>query len=49
MDKVKAEIANSWPNNMDDSAARQEWGWEPTYDLASMTEDMLKVLKEKLK
>jgi nucleoside-diphosphate-sugar epimerase len=29
---------------MDDSAARQEWGWSPRYDLAAMTEDMLEKL-----
>jgi len=34
-------IADSWPSSIDDSAAREEWGWEPSYDLAAMTEDML--------
>jgi nucleoside-diphosphate-sugar epimerase len=34
-------IADSWPCSIDDSAARQEWGWKPSYDLASMTADML--------
>lgn len=34
-------IANSWPQSIDDSCARAEWGWEPTFDLDSMTEDML--------
>jgi len=38
-------IADSWPKTIDDSAAREEWGWEPGYDLASMTEDMLKNLR----
>ena len=37
-------IADSWPASIDDSAARQEWGWKPSYDLARMTEDMLAVL-----
>jgi nucleoside-diphosphate-sugar epimerase len=37
-------IADSWPRSIDDSAAREEWGWSPDYDLAAMTEDMLKVL-----
>ncbi len=37
-------IADSWPKTIDDSAAREEWNWEPGYDLASMTEDMLKNL-----
>ena len=37
-------IADSWPRSIDDSAAREEWGWQPEYDLARMTEDMLGVL-----
>lgn len=48
IDPVKQAIADSWPNKMDDSAAREEWGWKPEYDLASMTEDMLRVLSTKL-
>jgi len=48
IDPVKQAIADSWPNRMDDSAAREEWGWHPEYDLASMTEDMLRVLSPKL-
>ena len=47
VEPIKQGIADSWPNYMDDSAAREEWGWKPTYDLASMTVDMLKVLKER--
>ncbi len=42
-------IADSWPNSVDDSAAREEWGWKPSYDLDSMTQDMLKVIGEKHK
>ncbi len=49
VDPVRQAIAESWPNKMDDSAARQEWGWNPKYDLASMTKDMLDKLTEKLK
>lgn len=41
-------IADSWPNSMDDSCAREEWGWKPEYDLDSMTVDMIKNLKIKL-
>jgi len=37
-------IADSWPRSIDDSAAREEWGWEPSYDLAAMTVDMLEKL-----
>lgn len=48
VDSVRQNIANSWPNSLDDSAARQEWGWKPKYDLASMTTDMLNKLSVKL-
>ncbi|MBC8479297.1 MAG: L-threonine 3-dehydrogenase [FCB group bacterium] len=48
VNKVKEKIAASWPNSMDDSAAREEWGWEPEYDLDAMTKDMLDVLSKKL-
>lgn len=41
----RQKIADSWPNSIDDSAARAEWGWKPKWDLASMTEDMLKHLR----
>lgn len=40
-------IADSWPQSIDDSAAREEWGWKPDFDLDSMTRDMLKVIGEK--
>lgn len=40
-------IADSWPESIDDSAAREEWDWSPQYDLARMTEDMIRVLTEK--
>jgi nucleoside-diphosphate-sugar epimerase len=42
-------IADSWPNSVDDTCAREEWGWKPDYDLDAMTQDMLKVLGEKHK
>lgn len=48
VDKVKQEIANSWPNSLDDSCAREEWGWKPDYTLETMTIDMLDKLSEKL-
>jgi len=47
VDPVKKGIAESWPNKMDDSAARAEWGWSPKWDLDAMTQDMLKVIREK--
>lgn len=41
-------IAESWPASLDDSVAREEWGWTPDYDLAAMTKDMLDKLSKKL-
>ena len=41
IDPVKQAIADSWPNSMDDSCAREEWGWKPEYNLQNMTVDML--------
>jgi nucleoside-diphosphate-sugar epimerase len=49
VDPVKQSIADSWPNKMDDSCAREEWAWNPKYDLAMTTQDMLKVIGEKYK
>jgi nucleoside-diphosphate-sugar epimerase len=42
-------IADSWPDSIDDSAAREEWDWKPGYDLAKMTADMLGVLQKRFK
>jgi len=47
IDPVRQAIANSWPNNMEDYAARVEWGWEPRYDLDGMTRDMLTALSRR--
>ena len=38
----RQNIANSWPQSIDDSVARADWGWHHEYDLSRMTEDMLK-------
>ena len=46
-DPLRQSIADSWPNYMDDRAARSEWGWEPEYDIDGMVEDMLRVLSRK--
>ncbi len=46
-DPVRQAIADSWPNNMDDSCAREEWGWKPSYDLDSMTRSMIETLKKR--
>ncbi len=48
LDPLRQAIADSWPNSLDDSAAREEWGWKPEFDLDAMTKDMLVNLREKL-
>ena len=48
VDPVRQAIATSWPDSMDDSCAREEWDWKPTYDMDSMTVDMIKNLRLKL-
>jgi len=40
-------IADSWPESLDDSAALEEWGWSPDFDLAAMTKDMIAVLSRR--
>jgi nucleoside-diphosphate-sugar epimerase len=49
IDPVRQAIADSWPDSLDDSTARAEWGWNPRYDLASMTEAMLAALAKKIR
>ncbi|MBN6185745.1 L-threonine 3-dehydrogenase [Aneurinibacillus sp. BA2021] len=48
VDPVRQAIADSWPNSIDPSAAREEWGFTAAYDLEKMTEDMLTQLTHKL-
>ena len=48
VDPLKQSIANSWPNSLDDSAARTEWDWKPSFDLDTMTQDMLEKLSARL-
>jgi nucleoside-diphosphate-sugar epimerase len=43
-DPVRQAIADSWPRTIDDRAAREEWGWQPDYDLEAMAADMLDAL-----
>jgi len=43
----RQQIADSWPRTIDDSAAREEWGWEPEYDLSAMVADMVQKLQQK--
>jgi len=49
VDPVRQAIADTWPRSLDDSAARREWGWQPDYDIATMTRDMLENLERKLR
>jgi nucleoside-diphosphate-sugar epimerase len=48
VDPVRQAIADSWPRRIDDTAAREEWGWKPEYGLEQMTSDMLLHLGVKL-
>ena len=47
VDPVKQAIADSWPDRMDDTCAREEWDWAPAYDLKRMTAEMLSALGER--
>lgn len=44
----RQRIADSWPDSLDDTPAREEWGWEPNYGLDSMVKDMIEKLEAKL-
>jgi nucleoside-diphosphate-sugar epimerase len=46
VDPLRQTIADSWPNSLDDTCAREEWDWKPVYNLDSMTRDMLAKLKK---
>lgn len=48
VDPVRQAIADSWPDSMDDSCARNEWDWKPSFDMETMTKDMILHLREKL-
>ncbi|HEU5210769.1 MAG TPA: NAD-dependent epimerase/dehydratase family protein [Longimicrobiales bacterium] len=48
VDPVRQAIADSWPRRLDDSAAREEWGWQHQYDLPRMVTDMITRLRERL-
>ena len=48
VDSTRQAIADSWPNYMDDSAARDEWGWKPEFLLEAVTEDMIDKLSGKI-
>ena len=44
VDPVREAIAQSWPRRIDDTPAREEWDWQPEYDLETMTADMIEHL-----
>ena len=44
----RQQIADGWPQSINDGAARTDWGWNPEFDLEKMTEAMLVNLKQKL-
>ena len=44
----RQDIAKSWPESLDDSEARNDWGWQPTYDLESMTLEILETIQRRL-
>ena len=48
VDPLKKSIAESRPDKLDDSCARKEWDWSPTYGLSEMTIDMLDKLSKRL-
>jgi nucleoside-diphosphate-sugar epimerase len=48
VDAMRQRIADSWPQRLDDTAARAEWGWSPQYDMEAMVDEMLTKLREKL-
>jgi len=43
----RQKIADSWPMSIDDTEARKDWGWQPKYNLAAMTKDMIEKLSKK--
>lgn len=48
VDPVKAQISASWPNKLDDTCAREEWGWNPQWDIDAMIDDMLDKISRKI-
>ncbi len=43
----RQKIADSWPMSIDDSAAREDWDWKPTFDMPTMTKDMIEKLNKR--
>lgn len=49
VDPVRQAIADSWPQQVDDQAARAQWGWKPRFDLEAVTRDMLSRIEERVR
>lgn len=47
-DDPRQAIADTWPNSIDDTTARQDWGWEPRFHLTDITKDMIANLKDNI-
>ena len=48
VDPIKQKIADSWPNKLDDSEAREQWGFNPSYDLEKMVDEMIEKISRRL-
>ena len=48
IDPLRQGIADSWPDKLDDTVARNEWGWSPKFGLDELVDDMIKNLSIKL-
>jgi threonine 3-dehydrogenase len=44
-DPVRQSILDSWPKVLDDANARRDWGWQPAWDLARMSDDLTPKLR----
>lgn len=49
IDPIKAQISASWPDSLDDTCAREEWGWKPEWHIDAMIDDMLEKIALKIK
>lgn len=49
VDPIRQSIANSWPNKLDDSEAREQWGYKPYYNLETMVDEMLYKISRRIK